>query len=217
MPDPLLPELDQRAAAATGDIGPWSEAWRPEPELETAFVDLIATLRRLQDLSAGSRPTVAAARQAARLAAAAADRLSAYQVGEPDQIAGKQPHIPGRAQCMIPAVHYEQAEADAVRAHVTFSRFYLGGGGAVHGGALTLIFDKVLGRLAGAGGRPRSRTAYLHVNYRNIAPLDRELQLRASVDRIEGRKIWTSAALHDGATLLSDAESLFVTLKPGQP
>jgi len=217
MAEPGSSEWDEAAAAATGDIGPWSEAWRPDPELGAAFVDLIATLRRLQDLAAGSRPTVAAAREAARLAAAAADQLSGYQVSEHDQIAGKQPHIPGRAQSLIPAVHYEHAAADQVRAHVTFSRYYLGGGGAVHGGALPLVFDEVLGRLAGAGGRPRSRTAYLHVNYRTITPLDRELQLQAVVDRVEGRKIWISAALRDGGTLLSDAESLFVTLKPWQP
>jgi acyl-coenzyme A thioesterase PaaI-like protein len=215
MPEPS--EWDESAAAATGDIGPWSDAWRPDPELEMAFVDLIARLRRLQDLAAGSRPTVAAAAEAARLTAAAADQLSAYQVDEHDQIAGKQPHLPGRAQSLIPPVHYEHAQADRVQAHVTFSRYYLGGGGAVHGGALPLVFDEVLGRLAGAGGRPRSRTAYLHVNYRSVAPLNRELQLQAAVDRIEGRKIWISAALRDGSTLVSDAESLFVTLLPGQP
>ena len=56
MAEPGSSEWDEAAAAATGDIGPWSEAWRPDPELGAAFVDLIATLRRLQDLAAGSRP-----------------------------------------------------------------------------------------------------------------------------------------------------------------
>ena len=217
MPEPEPSNLDESAAEATGNIGPWSDAWRPDPALELAFVDLIVALRRLQDFTAGARPTAAAAGEAARLAAAAADLLSGYQVSEHDQIAGKQPHLPGRAQSLVPAVHYEQADAHRVRAHVTFTRFYLGGGGAVHGGALPLVFDEVLGRLAGASGRSRSRTAYLHVNYRNVTPLDRELQLEAAVERIEGRKTWITASLHDGDILLCDAEGLFVTLLPGQP
>jgi acyl-coenzyme A thioesterase PaaI-like protein len=114
-------------------------------------------------------------------------------------------------------VHYEHADGHRVRGRVTFTRFYLGGGGAVHGGAVPLVFDEVLGRLAGASGRSRSRTAYLHVNYRNVTPLDRALQLEASVERIEGRKLLIIGSLHDGGTLLCDAEGLFVTLQPGQP
>ncbi len=217
MPEPEPSEWDTTAADATGDIGPWSDAWRPDPELEVAFVALIAQLRRLQELAAGSRPTVAAANQAARLVAAAADQLSAYQVDEHDQIAGKQPHLPGRAQTLHPT--------GALRTRVRRS-----GAGPRH--LLPVLPGRRRGRprrgtAAGvrrgarpAGGRrrpPASRTAYLHVNYRSVTPLDRELQVQAAVDRIEGRKIWITASLRDGSTLLSDAESLFVTLLPGQP
>ena len=73
------------------------------------------------------------------------------------------------------------------------------------------------GRASGAGGRSRSRTAYLHVNYRQIAPVDQELQVDAAIDRIEGRKIFVSGRLLDGDAVLCDAEALFVRLKPGQP
>ena len=61
------------------------------------------------------------------------------------------------------------------------------------------------------------RTAYLHINYRRIVPIDKELQVDAGVDRVEGRKIFVSGRLSDGDTLLTDAEALFVLLKPGQP
>ena len=66
-------------------------------------------------------------------------------------------------------------------------------------------------------GGPRQRTAYLHVNYRQIVPIDQELQVDARVDRVEGRKIFVSGRLSDGDTVLTDAEALFVLLKPGQP
>jgi hypothetical protein len=69
---------------------------------------------------------------------------------------------------------------------VAFGRFYLGGNGAAHGGAIPLVFDEVMGRLANTGGRPPSRTASLHVNYRSITPIERELQLTARFDREEG-------------------------------
>ena len=99
-----------------------------------------------------------------------------------------------------------------------FRRFHLGRNGAVHGGALGLLFDSVLGMTSAViTGGPRQRTAYLHVNYRQIVPINKELQIDAAVDRVEGRKIFVSGRLSDGDTLLTDAEALFVLLKPGQP
>ena len=62
-----------------------------------------------------------------------------------------------------------------------------------------------------------ARTAYLKVNYRAIVPLDIELQVDATVDRVEGRKRWASARLYNDGTLVADAEGLFVELRPGQP
>ena len=39
----------------------------------------------------------------------------------------------------------------------------------------------------------------------------------ARIDRIEGRKIFVTGRLCDGAEVLTEAEALFVRLKPGQP
>jgi acyl-CoA thioesterase FadM len=66
-------------------------------------------------------------------------------------------------------------------------------------------------------GGPRQRTAYLHVNYRQIVPIDTELQIDSRVDRVEGRKIFVSGRVSDGDAVLTDAEALFVLLNPGQP
>jgi acyl-coenzyme A thioesterase PaaI-like protein len=99
-----------------------------------------------------------------------------------------------------------------------FRRFHLGRNGAVHGGALGLLFDSVLGMTSGViTGGPRQRTAYLHVNYRQIVPINQELQVDGRVDRVDGRKIFVSGRLSDGDAVLTDAEALFVLLKPGQP
>jgi acyl-coenzyme A thioesterase PaaI-like protein len=99
-----------------------------------------------------------------------------------------------------------------------FGRFHLGRNGAVHGGSLGMLFDTVLGLTAAVlSGSRRQRTAYLKINYRNIVPIEKELQFDAGIDQLDGRKIFVSGRLTDGDTLLSEADALFVKLKPGQP
>lgn len=106
------------------------------------------------------------------------------------------------------------------RVHGTarFARFHLGRNGAVHGGALGMLFDSVLGLTSSVlTGGPYQRTAYLKIDYRHIVPIEKELQFDAGVDRVDGRKIFVSGRLSDGDTLLTEADALFVRLKPGQP
>jgi len=45
-------------------------------------------------------------------------------------------------------------------------------------------------------------------------PLPRPLRLVGRTDRVDGRKIHTSATLHHGDTLCAEAEGLFVSMKP---
>jgi acyl-coenzyme A thioesterase PaaI-like protein len=103
-----------------------------------------------------------------------------------------------------------------VSGRVTFSDFHLGGNAAAHGGALSLMFDEILGWLANSGGRPIARTAYLHIDYRNVTPLHTELVLEGRIDRQEGRKCFASGKLLDGDAVVVDVECLFVVLLPGQ-
>jgi acyl-coenzyme A thioesterase PaaI-like protein len=81
---------------------------------------------------------------------------------------------------------------------------------------VSLLFDEMLGTLA-ARGRDRSRTAYLHVNYRRITPIDVELRFEGRIDRSEDRKIFAEGRLLQGSDVLADAEALFVVLRPDQP
>ena len=64
---------------------------------------------------------------------------------------------------------------------------------------------------------PYQRTAFLHVNYRQIVPVEKDLQVDAGIDRVEGRKIFVAGRLLDGEDVLAEAEALFVRLLPGQP
>jgi acyl-coenzyme A thioesterase PaaI-like protein len=187
------------------------------PDLAPAsFPAMIDALRVLQNRITGSAPSEELAAEVSRTLTDLAIQLGPHAVEEQARLAGRL-DLPGRGQAMVPVIYLDEQDEQHAVGRVTFGQFYLGGNGAAHGGAVPLVFDDLMGRLANTGGRPPSRTAYLHVNYRSIAPIDRELQLTARFDREEGRKRFLSGELRDGSTLCADVEGLFVALRPGQP
>jgi acyl-coenzyme A thioesterase PaaI-like protein len=202
----------------TGD-GVWripaneQEAGRGGPE----FGRMIESLRLLQERITGATPPEPLLKEMTRSFEDFAAALERFTVSEGEQIAGHRLDLPGRGQALVPAFHVDESTDSHVRGRFTFSRYYLGGGGAAHGGTIPLVFDEVLGRLANAGGRPASRTAYLNVNYRSITPIGVELRIEARFDREEGRKRFLSAEIYHGDILTADAAGLFVALRPAQP
>jgi acyl-coenzyme A thioesterase PaaI-like protein len=195
----------------------FDSAWRePTPaEMPPGYPAMVEALRVFQDALAGAVPpddlVVTVTSDLTRLAA----ELGRHQVPDRQQLSGRLVALPGRGQAMAPALYVEELDPDHVRGHVTFGRFFVGGNGAAHGGAIALIFDEMMGRLANTERRP-SRTAYLHVNYRSVTPLGQALHAEARLDRQEGRKRFLSASLRDGELICADAEGLFVELRPGQ-
>jgi acyl-coenzyme A thioesterase PaaI-like protein len=186
-------------------------------DIPAAFAAMIDALRDLQEKAAGSRPPEEVAGRVATVLASLAEALGEFTVDEAHQLSGRLGSLPGRGQTMVPVVEIEEFGPDFARGYVTFGRFYLGGNGAVHGGAIPLAIDELMGRLSNTGGWPPSRTAYLHVNYRSITPIERRLAIEVHVGRQEGRKKFLSASIRDGDVLCADAEGLFVALRPGQP
>ena len=81
----------------------------------------------------------------------------------------------------MPPYRVVKFEPDGVDLSVQFSRFSVGGNYAVHGGVLPLLFDSVFGMVIHAAGRPISRTAFLHVDYRKVTPIDTPLIARGWV------------------------------------
>jgi acyl-coenzyme A thioesterase PaaI-like protein len=186
-------------------------------DIPAAFAAMIDALRDLQEKAAGSRPPEEVAGRVATVLASLAEALGEFTVDEAHQLSGRLGSLPGRGQTMVPVVEIEEFGPDFARGYVTFGRFYLGGNGAVHGGAIPLAIDELMGRLSNTGGWPPSRTAYLHVNYRSITPIERRLAIEVHIGRQEGRKKFLSASIRDGDVLCADAEGLFVALRPGQP
>ena len=94
---------------------------------------------------------------------------------------------------------------------VTFGPAYEGPPGHVHGGCVAGMFDELLGRSQlGAGF-----TGTLTIRYSRPTPLLRPLELKAWIDRVDGRKKWVRGTCVLDGELLSEAEGLFIAPRGG--
>ncbi|OOK69571.1 thioesterase superfamily protein [Mycobacterium kansasii] len=178
----------------------------------------MTTMRRLQDLAVSADPGDDVWDEAAERAAALVELLGPFQAEEGKGPAGRTPDLPGMGSLLLPPWTLTRYRPDGVEMTGSFSRFHVGGNHAVHGGVLPLLFDHLFGMVSHAAGRPISRTAFLHVDYRKITPIDAPLVVRGRVTRSEGRKAYVFAELVDSdETLLAEANGLMVRLLPGQP
>ncbi len=153
---------------------------------------------------------------AARQLAVVADALRPHVGAMPGPPAGGIGPAVHRPSGVAPPFVVDVDGGDRAEGRVTFGRYYLGGNGAVYGGALPLLFDSILGLVSNRTG-PRARTAYLHVDFRSITPVGEELRWTSALDRQEGRKRFARARLFNGEVVVAEAEALFVVLRAGQP
>jgi acyl dehydratase len=94
---------------------------------------------------------------------------------------------------------------------VRFGPAYQGPPGHAHGAMVAAMYDDLLGRSQlGAGF-----TGSITIRFLAPTPLDRDLDVRAWVDRTEGRKRWVHGTCHLDGRLLTEAEGLFIAPKGG--
>lgn len=103
------------------------------------------------------------------------------------------------------------ARRTKVVGRVRYGYAYEGPPGCVHGGVLAAAFDEILGFAQSLSGRP-GMTGTLTVHYRKPTPLNTDLVFEGWVDRIEGRKIFTSGRCMAGDTVTAEAEGLFISV-----
>jgi acyl-coenzyme A thioesterase PaaI-like protein len=182
------------------------------------FGRFVEAMRRLQDLAVSADPGDDVWDDAADRVAALAELLGPFKANEGQAPAGRTPGLPGMGSLLLPPWTLTRYEPDGCEMRGHFTRFHVGGNMAVHGGVLPLLFDHMFGMVSHAAGRPISRTAFLHVDYRKITPIDQPLAVRGRITSTEGRKAFVAAELVDGDdTVLAEGNGLMVRLLPGQP
>ncbi|MFC4944208.1 PaaI family thioesterase [Pseudonocardia sp. GCM10023141] len=186
----------------------------PRPvEGEADRSELIATLRRLQDrlADASGSPDL--------------DRWTAQALGKVLERHGPPPSSPGARsrdlsgstigldQVLVPHFWVVESSPDAVRGTVRFTQAFTGRG-AVHGGAIALLFDDVLGRLVDSRA-VEARTAYLRVDFRNLTPVGEDLDFHGTVVSFTGRKLQMGIELSHRGTVLAQGEGLWIAPRAG--
>jgi acyl-coenzyme A thioesterase PaaI-like protein len=121
----------------------------------------------------------------------------------------------GRANPLAPPMRLQEIDG-RVHGRVVFGSAYEGPPGCVHGGYVAAAFDELLGATQSLSGHP-GMTGTLTVKYRTPTPLHAELHIVGRIDRIEGRKIFTTGTIHvmdpDGSDrLCAEAEAIFVSI-----
>jgi acyl-coenzyme A thioesterase PaaI-like protein len=192
----------------------------PEPTTKGGpdYGRFIGAVRELQDHARAVDAPDGVITEAADLLDKVSALLKPFDADEWHSPSGRRMDLPVRGNILTIPMSAQKTDDGRMAGWARFGRFHLGRNGAAHGGSLGMLFDTVLGLTAAVlTGSRRQRTAYLKINYRNIVPIEKELQFDAGVDRIDGRKIFVSGRLTDGDRLLTEADALFVKLKPGQP
>lgn len=192
----------------------------PEPTAKGGpdYGRFIAGVRALQDHARAADAPDEVITEAADLLEKLSALLAPYDADEWSSPSGRRLDLPNRGNVLGVPMKLSPTGDGGVGGWARFSRFHLGRNGAAHGGAIGLLFDSVLGYTAAvATGQRHQRTAYLHVDYRAIVPVETTLQVYGRLRGTEGRKIFVEARVLDGENLLAEAHALFVKLRPGQP
>ncbi|MFC6010676.1 PaaI family thioesterase [Nocardia lasii] len=179
--------------------------------------ELIEQVRALMDRARLLSPSDELAKDAITTLEQLNARLDEGVVDEWSSPSWTRTDLPARGNITLPPYTVVSGSREGVTAKVTFRTFHLGGNNAAHGGHIALAFDDIIGMTAALATKSVTRTASLTLDYRSITPLDRELTVRAWAERVEGRKVYLRATMHDGERLCAEAHGLFIVLNPGQP
>lgn len=138
--------------------------------------------------------------------------LPVFSDSHSDTFADQSP-VMGLANITAPPASLRPVD-NGVEGTVVFDVCYEGPPGHVHGGWIAALFDEVLGMTQALSTKP-GMTAKLEINYRRPTPLHTAIHFRGTIDRIEGRKIFTTARSFDPATdeTYAEAHGLFISVE----
>jgi acyl-coenzyme A thioesterase PaaI-like protein len=88
-----------------------------------------------------------------------------------------------------------------------------GAPGIAHGGSVAALFDELMGIAVWSTGCMAFSTS-LQVHFRKMTPVPNRYIGESRIERIDGRKVWTSARLRavGGDTVFAEAEGLYLEM-----
>jgi acyl-coenzyme A thioesterase PaaI-like protein len=200
--------------AAAGDLTPRRAEMRRLADAGRQVIERMATT---------DAPHEVIERAAELLEAAAREldgpgKVRSYESFAESANAGGDPHalfdhspIMGMANPIAPIARIEPGGEGTMVLHIRFGSAYEGPPGSVHGGWVAAAFDEVLGATQSLSGQP-GMTGTLSIKYRRPTPLHRDLRFVGTLERVEGRKIFTKARCYDGDELTAEADGLFISV-----
>ena len=109
-------------------------------------------------------------------------------------------------------VVYFRDESAQLVARVWFGPETEGPPGHAHGGAMAAVLDEVLGLAAWAAGHPIV-VGNLNVDFRQLLPLQKVMQVESEIIKVEGRKILVHGRIIDAeGTVFAKADCLCISI-----
>jgi acyl-coenzyme A thioesterase PaaI-like protein len=196
------------------------------PSPTTAAVhEASAALRELIGLVVASNAPVETIQEVAEVVRVATERLQGFprgnyifseasMTGDPRGFFDNSP-VAGLGNPLAPPLHM-RVEGDTIVADVVWGAAYEGPPGCCHGGHVAAAFDDVLGLAQDLSGQS-GMTGTLTVRYRRPTPLHQQNRFVARIDRVEGRKIFTTGELYDpDGNVLAEGEAVFIAIDFGK-
>ncbi len=106
--------------------------------------------------------------------------------------------------------YYHQPETGEVFAEVIFGKLAQGPPGHAHGGAISAVFDELMGACCWVNGYPVMTAQYTTRFFKPVR-LNQDMLFSAGISKVEKNKITLEAKLMDGSELIhAEARGLFI-------
>ncbi len=118
--------------------------------------------------------------------------------------------VSGRQQRYIEIQYFRGSKPENFYARVLFHKEAQGATDIVHGGAIAAVFDETMGAICLVLGQP-AVTATMTVDYRIPIPVEKEFLVEAHLEKIERRKLFTTARMLDEQQkLFAESKAIYV-------
>jgi acyl-coenzyme A thioesterase PaaI-like protein len=212
-PESILERIAQNRARGDESPGTWPAKRRLAAALRDLLDCLCATDAAEEELLAAAREIEASARRfAAQPRMENPPGVAEMSLAGGMEIFHDRSPIMGLANPIAPPLDLTaDAETGLVHGTGIFGNAYEGAPGCVHGGFLAAAFDEALGMACIFSDSP-GMTGEITIRYRRPTPTKTPLRIEARLDRVDGRKIYTSGEIYAGDLLTAESTGLFISI-----